>query len=196
MLNTYLSTTITSETKISPAFAPFLADSGPDDIREAIVIFRTPDRPPEPEDRSPGGRLRALAEKLKLVESRKLSQQAIQREVIDSYRQAGAASMPGKQELRFTPIGSNALPFAAVEVTPRTLPILAEMPDVVAILPNQRINLIRPKEVDYKDLLRQEERDGLTWGLRELDIPELWDQRRRDQHRRARHRRLCGAPGA
>jgi hypothetical protein len=28
---------------------------------------------------------------------------------------------------------------------------------VVAILPNQKISLIRPKEVDYKELLRQEE---------------------------------------
>src|SRR5262245_4328547 len=129
MLNTYLTTTITSETKISPAFAPFLADSGTDDIREAIVIFRSPDRPPELEKRSPGGRLRALGERLKVVASRKLSQQAVQREVINGYRQAGGKTLPGKQELRFAPIGSNTLPVAAVEVTPRTLPILAEMPD-------------------------------------------------------------------
>src|SRR5215470_15676622 len=110
MLNTYLTTTITSETKISPAFAPFLADSGPDDIREAIVIFRSPDRPPEQEEQAPSARLRALAEKLKEVESRKLTQQAVQREVSDSYRQAGGKSQPGKQELRFSPIGSSALP--------------------------------------------------------------------------------------
>src|SRR5262245_18044117 len=146
MLNTCLTTTITSETKICPAFAPFLADSGPDDSREAIVIFRSPDRPPELEEPSPSGRLRALAERLKEVESRKLSQQAVQREVINGYRQAGGKSRKGKQELRFTAIGSNALPVAAVEVTPRTLPILAEMADVVAILPNQRINLIRSEE--------------------------------------------------
>jgi subtilisin family serine protease len=174
MLNTYLTTTITSETKVSPAFAPFLADSGPDDIREAIVIFRSP----EQEEQSPSGRLRALGEKLKEVESRKLSQQAVQREVLTSYQQAGGKILMGRQELRVSTIGSNALPVAAVEITPRTLPILAEMPDVVAILPNQRINLIRPKEVDYKELLGQEERDSLTWGLRELDIPELWETTR------------------
>src|SRR5882672_4940108 len=178
MLNTYLTTTITSETKISPAFAPFLADSGPDDIREAIVIFRSPERPTEPERQSPTGRLRALGERLKEVASRKLSQQVVQREVLNGYQQAGSKSLPGKQKLRVAVIGSNALPIAAVEGTPRTLPILAEMPDVVAILPNQKINLIRPKEIEYKDLLRQEERDGLTWGLRELDIPELWETTR------------------
>jgi subtilisin family serine protease len=175
MLNTNLSTTITSETKISPAFAPFLADSGPDDIREAIVIFRSPERPPEKEEQTPTGKLRALAERLKEVESRRLAQQAVQYEALVSYQQAGGKSLPGKQELRVATIGSNALPVAAVEVTPKTLLILAEMIDVVAILPNQKINLIRPKEVEYKDLLRQEERDGLTWGLRELDIPELWE---------------------
>src|SRR5215471_16403396 len=178
MLNTYLTTTITSETKISPAFAPFLADSGPDDIREAIVIFRSPERPAKPAPKSPTGRLRALKERLKEVESRKLSQQAVQREVLKSYQQAGSKSLPGKQELRVATIGSSALPVAAVEVTPRTLPILAEMADVIAILPNQKIGLIRPKEVEYKELLRQEERDGLTWGLRELDIPELWETTR------------------
>jgi len=178
MLKSYLTTTITSETKVSPAFAPFLAESGPNDIRDAIVIFRSPDRPADQEKKSPSGRLRAVSERLKEVESRKLSQQAIQREVLTGYQQAGSKSLPGKQELRFSAIGSNALPVAAVEVTPSTLPILADLPEVVAILPNQRINLIRPKEVDYKDLLRQEDRDGLTWGLKELDIPELWEATR------------------
>jgi len=182
MLNINLTTTITSETKVSPAFAPFLADSGPNDIRDAIVIFRTsgrsPDRSPGKGERTSAGRLRVTSERLKEVKSLARSQQAIHREVLTSYQQAGSKSLPGNQELQFSTIGSNALPVAAVEVTPRTLPILAELPDVVAILPNQRINLIRPKEVDYKDLLRQEERDGLTWGLRELDIPELWETTR------------------
>src|SRR5882672_9286801 len=136
MLNTYLTTTITSETKISPAFAPFLADSGPDDVREAIVIFRSPERPAEPEPQSPTGKLRALGERLKEVESRKMSQQEVQREVLSGYQEAGSKSMPGKQELRVATIGSNALPVAAVEVTPRTLPLLAEMDEVVAIMPN------------------------------------------------------------
>lgn len=93
MLKTYLTTTITCETKISPAFAPFLADSGPDDIREAIVIFRSPGRSTEQEEQSPSGRLRALGERLKEVESRKLSQQAVQREVLTGY-QTGSSGCP------------------------------------------------------------------------------------------------------
>jgi len=174
MLNTNLTTTITSETKVSPAFAPFLADSGPNDIRDAIVIFRSTGQE-EPPAR---GRLRASKTKLKEVESRARSQQAIQREVLASYQKAGSESLSVKQELQVSTIGSSALPVAAVEVTPKTLPILAEQEDVIAILPNQRISLIRPKEVDYKELVRQEEKDGLTWGLKQLEIPELWETTR------------------
>lgn len=44
----------------------------------------------------------------------------------------------------------------------------------MAVLPNQRVHLIRPKEVDYEDLSRQEKVDGVTWGLSRLGIPELW----------------------
>ncbi len=171
MLNTNLTTTTITETKVSPAFAPFLADSGPNDIRDAIVIFRSP----EQEEPPARGRLRALKTKLKDVETRARSQQAIQREVLSSYQKAGTKSLSVKQELHVSTIGASALPVAAVEVTPRTLPILAEQPDVVAIMPNQRISLIRPKEVDYKELLRQEEKEGVTWGLKQLEIPELWE---------------------
>src|SRR5262245_13424763 len=171
MLNTDLTTTITGETKVSPAFAPFLAESGPNDIRDAIVIFRSSGQEAPPAQ----GRLRALRTKLKEVESRARSQQAIQREALASYQKQGSKSLPVNQELQVSTIGSSALPVAAVEVTPKTLPMLAEQPDVVAILPNQRISLIRPKEVDYKELVRQEEKEGVTWGLKQLGIPELWE---------------------
>ncbi len=170
MLNTTLETTIIAETKISPAFAPFLAESGPNDIRDAIVIFRAPERD-EPPAR---GRMRALRSKIKEVETRAKAQQAIQREVLASYQKAGSKVLPHKQEPKVSTIGSSALPVASVEVTPKTLPLLAEQPNVVAILPNQKIGLIQPKAVDYKELVRQEEKDGLTWGLKQLGVHDLW----------------------
>jgi subtilisin family serine protease len=174
MLNVTLETTLTDETKISPAFAPFLADSGPNDIRDAIVIFRAP----KAEETPARGRMRALRMKLREVEARARSQQAIQREILANYQKAGSRSLPGRHELQVSTIGSSALPVASVEVTPKTLPILAEQPNVVAILPNQKISLIRPKEVDYKELLRQEEKDAVTWGLKQLGIPKLWETTR------------------
>jgi subtilisin family serine protease len=170
MLNTTLMTTIITEAKISPAFAPFLADSGPNDIRDAIVIFRSPesDEPPQ------RGRMRALKARLKEVETRARAHYKIQQEALAYYQKAGSRMLPHKHEPKAAVIGSSALPVASVEVTPKTLPILAEQPNVVAILPNQKINLIRPKEVDYKSLARREEKDGLTWGLKLLGIPDLW----------------------
>ncbi len=45
---------------------------------------------------------------------------------------------------------------------------------MIAILPNQRIHLIKPKAVDYEKLQRQENSNGLTWGLKQLGIPALW----------------------
>lgn len=46
--------------KISPAFEPFLADSGPNDKRDAIVIYRS-EPPAEPQLR---GRLRELKQRM------------------------------------------------------------------------------------------------------------------------------------
>ncbi len=171
MIDTTLITTFVTDTKISPAFAPFLADSGPNDIRDAIVVFRSD----EPQETPVRGRLRTLRSKLKEVETRARVQRAVQLEVLSSYQKAGSKTLPKKCELKVSTIGSSALSVASVEVTPNTLPILAEQPDVVAIMPNQRISLIRPTDVDYKTLLRQEEKSGLTWGLKQLGIPKVWE---------------------
>ena len=50
------------ESKISPAFAPFLADSGPNDKREAIVIYKAPAH-----GLPVRGRLREIQQRLKYV---------------------------------------------------------------------------------------------------------------------------------
>ena len=49
---------------------------------------------------------------------------------------------------------------------------------MIAILPDQRIHLIKPKDVEYKELQKQEARDSLTWGLKKLGIPKLWETTR------------------
>jgi serine protease AprX len=174
MLGTTLITTIYNEQKISPAFAPFLSGTGPNDIRDAIVIYRSPESN-EPPAR---GRMRALRAKVKEADSHAKAQLAIQRDVQSSYQKAGSKGFPSRKAPKVAPIGSNTLPVLSVEVTPRTLSVLADNPHVVAILPNQKISLIQPKTVDYKALLRQEEKDGITWGLKQLEIPELWKRTR------------------
>jgi len=165
---------VSAESKISPAFEPFLADSGPNDRRDAIVIFRAP-APGVPRVR---GRLRILRERLAYIEERAREQRPVQAKMLESYQQAASGRLPGKQQLAVSHIGSATLPVATVEVTRRTLPALARQPDVVAVLPNQRIHLLDPKAVDYSALRREEVKGGLTWGLERLRIPELWEKSR------------------
>ncbi len=53
------------EEKISPAFQPFLAEGDPQDRRDAIVVFRTP----QPEGLPVRGRIRALKQRLDLIKA-------------------------------------------------------------------------------------------------------------------------------
>ncbi len=161
---------MTPEAKISGAFEPFLAESGPNDRRDAIVIYR----PPAVERPTLRGRLHALKKRLDHVKVLAAAQTPVQERLFQDYRRASTKQLPAKAELSLFPVGGNTLPVAAVEVTRKTLLALAQQRDVVAVLPNQRIHLIRPKEVDYSLLGRQEVKDKLTWGLKQLEVPKLW----------------------
>ncbi len=118
------------------------------------------------------GRLRELKERLDQVKSRAAPVQA---KLFEGYQKASTKRLSHKQHLSASPIGDSTLPVATVEVTPKTLSALAEQPNIVAVLPNQKIHLIQPKAVEYADLAHQESRDGLTWGLKQMDIPKLWE---------------------
>ena len=102
-----------AETKISSAFEPFLAESGPNDIRDAIVIYRAPTG----EGPRPRGRLRALKQRLDYVKARAAAQEPIQAALFEGYRKAGGKRLRAKQQLAVSAIGTTALPLATVEVT-------------------------------------------------------------------------------
>jgi len=165
------------ELKVSPAFQPFLADSGPENKRDAIVVYKAPPL----EELPVRGRLRVLKQRMASIKARAAAQREIHAHLEEGYRKEGAKRMDVKQPLSMAPIGSSALPVAVVEVTRKTIPALAERPEVVAILPNQQIHLIRPKEVEYAKLARQEARDRLTWGLKQLGIPKVWETTRGEE---------------
>lgn len=168
----------TTQNKISPAFEPFLADGDKNDKRDAIVIYRASANSLPPLR----GRLRSLKEKLDDIAVRATAQanNAVQTQVFETYEKESLRRMPRTrpQDLAMSGIGSAALPVAVMEVTRATLPALAEQPEVVAILPNQRVSLIRPKEVDYAELNNAEAKAGCTWGLQELGISEVWERTR------------------
>jgi serine protease AprX len=162
---------MSTEEKISPAFEPFLAESGRNDRREAIVIYRAP----APKIPAVSSRLRQTQKRLDYLRERAAAQRPVLERLFQNYQRASSERLPGDQELEVSTIGSNALPITAVEVTRRTIEMLAEQPDVVAIMPNQKVQLIEPREEYYEELSKQETQKGLTWGLERLEIPKLWE---------------------
>ncbi len=159
------------EQKISPAFQPFLAESDPHDRRDAIVVFRVP----QPEGLPVRGRIRALKQRLDLIKAQARAQTPVQERVTEKYQRSAALKIPAeRRELEMATIGRGALPVSKTAVSKKSLIELARQPEVVAILPNQRIHLIEPRRVEYDELSKQEAKDGLTWGLKELEISQVW----------------------
>jgi subtilisin family serine protease len=109
-----------------------------------------------------------LQKRLRQVEERATAQRKVEQRIAKTYQQAS------DKALDVSSIGGSALPVVTVEVTPQTLPKLAAQPDVVAILPNQKIELIRPQRVEYEELRKQEVNHGQTWTLEFLGIDKLW----------------------
>ena len=152
--------------KVSPAFRPLLAQSKEHEKHEAIVIYRTASTVPPVR-----GRLRALKKRLDAI---KAEQRPVQAKLLSDYQEEGSKRLPKNQSVEVSAIGDNTLPAAWVEVTRSSLPALAAQPNVVAVLPNLKIHLIQPKGVAYESASPQEKKDGLTWGLKQLGVPELW----------------------
>jgi subtilisin family serine protease len=100
----------------------------------------------------------------------------VQSRLFQGYEKVSAKASTPLGKLAFSTIGEDTLPVAWVEVTPDSARQLTNDPDVVAILPNLEIGLIRPRKVDYVGLGKQENKDGCTWGLKELDVPGLWSK--------------------
>lgn len=166
---------MTESVKISQAFDAFMVDSGPSDKRDAIVIYRVPQDEHMP---SPSN---ALTDRLKYVKMRAARQRRVHTSVVEAYQKEGPRRLTRRLELGSSPVGSDVLPVSQVEVTTKTLSVLAEQPDVVAILPNQKLHPIEPKVVDYEAPSRAESKDGLTWGLKTLGVPEVWKTTRGEQ---------------
>ncbi len=162
---------MSTQEKISPAFDPFLAESGRNDKRDAIVIYRAP-VPKAPPVASRSGEPQRRLSYLKEVAA---LQRSVEERLLRGYKRASAGSLRNGEELAVSAIGSSALPITTVEVTRATLKALAEQPEVVAIMPNQQIRLIQPKQVHYEELSKRELNKGMTWGLEELEIGKMWE---------------------
>lgn len=164
-------------TKVSPAFERFFAESRPADRREALVVYQVPETA-----RQRAAHARAPRDRTARIQSFARAQKPVEEKIRKAYEKHGLRVLrrepPRQRHLRTEDVGGSALPVVAVQLTKGTLPALAEHPDVVAILPNQNIHLIRPKTVEYDELSRSESKDGLTWGLAALEVRDLWKHTR------------------
>ena len=160
--------------KISSAFDAFVADSSPNEECDALVIFRAPRdgslpwRSKNPSDRT---HVTARAER----------ERTLYVSVTDASHLDELRRLFKRVELTPSFVGSKLLRAAQVEVTLAKLPELAEHPEVVAIVPNQKLHPIEPRVVDHRAASPDESKAGLTWGLNELGIPELWKRTKGEQ---------------
>ena len=144
--------------KISSAFDAFVADSGRNEKCDALVIFRAPRdgslpwRSKNPSDRN---HVTARAER----------ERAVYLSVTDASHLEELRRLFKRVELTPSFVGSKLLRAAQVEVTLAKLPELAEHPEVVAIVPNQKLHPIEPRVVDHRAASPAESKAGLTWGL-------------------------------
>jgi hypothetical protein len=158
--------------KISPAFETYLADSRRTDKHEAVVIYQAPKA-----RRSKRGHegLRVAEERIQYAAEQAILHKEVESRILTSYIDAASSD---DEVLMMSPIGGSALPAITVEVTQRTLHALAKHPDVNAIMPNQKIELIKPEAVSYDELARNEMRYGHTWGLEQLGVSKVWEKSR------------------
>ena len=161
---------------ISEAFEPFLAEGGPNDRREAIVIYKTPE--PVEALRERRKKRMSMHQKRRFLRDLASIQAPAQLAALQKYRKAGKTRLPKSdtRDLETSTAGKmeGSMPFAYAQVTRKTLTELRRSDKIAAVIPNQRIHLLEPRAIDYQDLNNQEQSAGMTWGLERLDIPNFW----------------------
>ena len=80
-----------------------------------------------------------------------------------------------RSDLHANYVGKSVLPVAVIEVTRKTINRLAEMQDVLHIIPNKKIDITDQRIEVYEPISDMESRSGLTWGLEELEAPRMWE---------------------
>ena len=123
----------------------------------------------------------ALPSDRKHVTARAERERAVYVSVTDASHLEELRRLFKRVELTPSFVGSKLLRAAQVEVTLPKLPELAEHPEVVAIVPNQKLHPIEPRVVDHRAASPDESKAGLTWGLDTLGAPELWKRTRGEQ---------------
>ena len=76
----------------------------------------------------------------------------------------------------FQKVGEGILPVFQTKISKKELNRLASLDNVLAIIPNLKIKEIKPTATYWEDPDQAELADGVTWGIKELRIDELWEK--------------------
>lgn len=157
--------------KVSPRLVEQLRQGDRNDKQEALVVHRFA----QTSALSVRQQTRVVAERVKSLRAFSQAQTEVSAKFVEKYERA-AEKMSKSVSLFASAVADSVLPITRVDVTIQSIEFLAKDPNVVAVMPNQRVHLIRPKEIEYGKLAVHETRDKLTWGLKQLAIPELWSR--------------------
>ncbi len=106
--------------------------------------------------------------------------QRVRDRLLNDFQYAARESrLPERETAAIAPdldVPASALPTANLHLPRRSLEELAQIDDVVAILPNHSVELIDPYEAKQTAVNRSELRRGVTWGIRRMGFKRLWDR--------------------
>lgn len=163
---------------VSESFRPWLSSARKADSHDAILVFRRRpmnERTDELHGRESRTERRMRAFRLAQTDHpysrtyERLSDRAGAEIGFTGLNQA----LPPSRDGRFD---ANVLPYGHMSVTPDGLRELEDDDDVLAVIPNQPVQLLQPTKMGAKATTWHERQNGATWGLTRLGIPRIWKQ--------------------
>lgn len=152
--------------KISPSLEELFSRSGANETHDAIVVLK----PASPMFAPVRGRLRVLQERLEAIRFRAEQTSKAKEELRHNF--------DGVDTVNPISDSSSSLPVLAIGVSASSVESLADRPDVLAIMPNQRVSLIGAFGSQARDLSEGELVARATWGIERLGIKDIWPRTR------------------
>ena len=160
--------------KISEAFRRLPASRRGGEL-DVIVVYRSDDAADDTEISFDRPSAEAKSRRIHDVITR--NQNAQHRLLNEFQYLARVSRLPAREAIGVVPnldAPASALPVANLKVSRRTLNALAQIDDVVAILPNHSVDLIEPYGAKQAPVSKRERDLGATWGIHRMQFKELW----------------------
>lgn len=156
--------------KLSPVFNQFINKKTSNKIEDAIIIYKKISMDKTESTKIVHGRTAKLRQIKSLLSSREDFSITEKTKYLTLIKKTDEKEIKNKELFSFY----SQLGIARIRVTPKILEELVQKPEIEAIIPNQKINPIKPTRIEYGELSRSEKNAGMTWGLNYLGIDDIW----------------------